>query len=1402
MKTIIKSIITNDSSYLGIRVDIMNFIKAIIAVMIVVTLSMPVMATPANTWHNDTTLLNGLSDFTQAHAFPTVIFIPGDTKPYLIMGGDTGKKGAVWNGTKWITNSSIINGLTFTYYAKAITFYFPNDSILHLFMGKNSGGITGYDWNGSGWTLNTTIINGISTAHVYVRPGMFPDGLNLLYGTDSGAAGYTWNGSGWVLNNTLKAGMIGLTNYVGVDIFQRGGSIYNIYTVGSSITGAIWTGNGWTTNTSIKSGLIGTTWATPNYFTYNSIGYIFMGSSLGNIVPYNDIVNPSPVITSWSNDNTSNNTLTFTVRQNTNVTFNVTANQTLSTCTWTGATAINCTSSISFAYKLFDTVSTNKYVNVSVWNENGSSELSWNVKVTGMTPITNLKNDTSLAHSINWTWTNPDTPEFDHVEVYVNDTFITNVTTPYYFNNTLAYSTSYIISTRTVDNVGIVNQTWVNQTTTTRSYDSPFNECSNGLGTATFIVPWHMGGFPTSWENNSILINSGNNNTLCTIFYDINNRSLIDYNATNNSYTFNNISSLVILPQSSTVGSTLYINNTNLTFGSFNGNRIKIRNEGNLYINNSNITSSNISIRGFIWSHQNVTGYIGQPKYNFTLNNSRISYLGAATADLPAIGGGTGAIVLFNPYNSNSGTSRIYNNIFSYNDNTLGYGNDIDAILYGNDISYDLNNGGTGAGVVVDMKGGTISHNTFHNITSGISQYIVTNWGGIVEDNLFTNNTFRYNVGAIHSKESSTTFTIIRNNIIINNIASPTSSDGYGIFIAGSNNVPWNIIENNTITQSICCSLTGIGIQGNGHNPGTGNNWDVYGIIRNNTITNVSKGIYYWGYGEFGHMAPYHIRLYDNTVINSTYGLVLGGENHKDSIGYNNSFHGVTYDILFGINNELTRHTDNPMPKYINNNFSTVFMTANGYPSTPNTGYFNNYVLFDANVTDNNGNPVSNANITIINLNNSSYTPIDINGTNKSFVITGANGHPPLPTVDSTTSIALLVFWKNTTYQQNMSYTVNVNDSSKIYTNKNTSVSSIGINTPIDTTASTTIVPNSSWYRPNPNTYQNTTTITLPQPTNWSILPDTTISVNASSDKNLTATWSGTAQVNFNTTILEWANMYLSLKHDEIVVDTKTSNATGFVSFSYTGLNGDFNITPVYNISGYVNDSIGAAISSVSVTNDTNSNTTNTVGYYLITNMSNGTHNFSYTKTDYVTNYKEITINGADVMNQNVTLTLLSTITIPANSWGMFNNWSTYNTTFSNIAANESNDVTYTYYNTTSGEWESYYIGYTYNQNNPIGQHNSVLGFFNAQTTITIDTITPADTVLLTGWNMLYVEGTSNQTLADIQTNIELSCTVNDLYKYNSTINDYTNTVTESVQPNEGFMVDIASGCTWTRTTI
>ncbi|MEA3281331.1 MAG: hypothetical protein U9Q68_02055, partial [Euryarchaeota archaeon] len=76
-------------------------------------------------------------------------------------------------------------------------------------------------------------------------------------------------------------------------------------------------------------------------------------------------------------------------------------------------------------------------------------------------------NPTASPAWLNWTWTNPPDPDFNHTEIYLDGVFRT-ITPAEHFNATnLASETSYTISTRTVDTAGNINQTWMNDTATT-----------------------------------------------------------------------------------------------------------------------------------------------------------------------------------------------------------------------------------------------------------------------------------------------------------------------------------------------------------------------------------------------------------------------------------------------------------------------------------------------------------------------------------------------------------------------------------------------------------------------------------------------------------------------------------------------------------------------------------------------------------------------------------------------------------------------------------------------------------------------------------------------------------------------------------------------------------------------
>ena len=83
--------------------------------------------------------------------------------------------------------------------------------------------------------------------------------------------------------------------------------------------------------------------------------------------------------------------------------------------------------------------------------------------------VTNLMNVTYLPLYINWTWADPKDADFDHVMVYIDGAFRSNVGrgVQYYNASYFRPNSTHTISTRTVDTSGNVNATWVNHTAST-----------------------------------------------------------------------------------------------------------------------------------------------------------------------------------------------------------------------------------------------------------------------------------------------------------------------------------------------------------------------------------------------------------------------------------------------------------------------------------------------------------------------------------------------------------------------------------------------------------------------------------------------------------------------------------------------------------------------------------------------------------------------------------------------------------------------------------------------------------------------------------------------------------------------------------------------------------------------
>jgi len=120
--------------------------------------------------------------------------------------------------------------------------------------------------------------------------------------------------------------------------------------------------------------------------------------------------------------------------------------------------------------------------------------------------ITNLTSINGTTW-INFTWTNPSDPDFNHTELYLNGTFITNIPAPQnYYNATgLLPDTSYTLGTHTVDTAGNVNETWVNDTASTLPASGK---------TLDLYTGWNLISLPLMPEDTSItsLLSSINGN--------------------------------------------------------------------------------------------------------------------------------------------------------------------------------------------------------------------------------------------------------------------------------------------------------------------------------------------------------------------------------------------------------------------------------------------------------------------------------------------------------------------------------------------------------------------------------------------------------------------------------------------------------------------------------------------------------------------------------------------------------------------------------------------------------------------------------------------------------------------------------------------------------------------------
>jgi hypothetical protein len=99
--------------------------------------------------------------------------------------------------------------------------------------------------------------------------------------------------------------------------------------------------------------------------------------------------------------------------------------------------------------------------------------------------ITNITHSNSTTW-INWTWDNPNDPDFGYTLIYLNRTWKAATSKNYYLAEGLNASAVYELETRTVDMKGNINEMWVNQTAKTSGEEPPLNFFDTG----TSVIPY------------------------------------------------------------------------------------------------------------------------------------------------------------------------------------------------------------------------------------------------------------------------------------------------------------------------------------------------------------------------------------------------------------------------------------------------------------------------------------------------------------------------------------------------------------------------------------------------------------------------------------------------------------------------------------------------------------------------------------------------------------------------------------------------------------------------------------------------------------------------------------------------------------------------------------------------
>ena len=161
-------------------------------------------------WVSDSSIVDGLGDI-GFRSIPTVFDDSGTWK--LISGNNRGTfVGYYWNGSAWTSDSSIVAGLgaVGSWPAWSAPAVFDDSGTWKLISGDLDGLFFGFYWNGSTWVSDSSIVAGLGGVGSRSAPTIFNDSgtWKLISGNDYGTfRGYYWAGSAWVEDTSIVTGL-------------------------------------------------------------------------------------------------------------------------------------------------------------------------------------------------------------------------------------------------------------------------------------------------------------------------------------------------------------------------------------------------------------------------------------------------------------------------------------------------------------------------------------------------------------------------------------------------------------------------------------------------------------------------------------------------------------------------------------------------------------------------------------------------------------------------------------------------------------------------------------------------------------------------------------------------------------------------------------------------------------------------------------------------------------------------------------------------------------------------------------------------------------------------------------------------------------------------------------------